>query len=597
MRRNTTSGQALLLSIVLLAVVFGLTGAFVSYVRTVQVTTNLFSAKASARTAAQAGLDKAIWCLNQHSGTNCGGTYNLGYAGETNVAVGSSGYFTTSLISTSSFSKTITSTGYWPNATKPRATVTLKLDASITTETASFYYAIQSGQGGMKFDNQSSIIGNVYANGNIVGGAGAYATGDVWVAGGTSLTADQSSSSTAGTRSDYIFGKTSPAIDIAQSFQISTSAVINKVSFFIKKTSTPSDVTVYILADNNGVPSKTVIGSTTLSAAAVTTTYGWVDASFASPPGLVDNTTYWLAIDAGTSSTKYWTIASQTSGGYANGTGMSSADWSGTPVWTDAGRDFDFKIWTGGVTTKIDTFHAQGDAHANTITNSTVDKNAYYQTLTSSTVSGTKFPGSADPGPTDFPLSDGQIDDLKAEATAGGVINGNVTYDGTVNTLGPKKIVGNMTIQNGATLTLTGTLYVTGTLTINNLATVNLSSNYGASAGGFIVDGNIVISNNDTFSGSGSAGSYVVLVTLSPSLDSLNPAMQLANNSANSIFYAPNGDIEVSNNATIKEVTGFKLHLNNGASVTYETGLANVNFSSGPGASWVSGSGTVRQTQ
>jgi len=103
MRRNVHRGQALLLSILLLAVVFGLAGAFVSYVKNV-MTARTSSRRVSAgprATAAQAGIDKAIWCLNQSSGTNCGGTYNLNYAGETGISVGSNGYFTTTIATVS----------------------------------------------------------------------------------------------------------------------------------------------------------------------------------------------------------------------------------------------------------------------------------------------------------------------------------------------------------------------------------------------------------------------------------------------------------------------------------------------------------------
>jgi len=116
----------------------------------------------------------------------------------------------------------------------------------------------------------------------------------------------------------------------------------NKISLYLKKTGSPSDLTVYILADNGGVPSKSVVGSTTLSANGVSASYGWVDASFSTPPGLVGGLTYWLAVDAGSSSTKYWTIGSQPTTAMATASACNSADWgASTPVWTDAGRDYD----------------------------------------------------------------------------------------------------------------------------------------------------------------------------------------------------------------------------------------------------------------
>ena len=98
-----------------------------------------------------------------------------------------------------------------------------------------------------------------------------------------------------------------------------------------------------------------------------------------------------------------------------------------------------------------------------------------------------------------------------------------------------------------------------------------------------------------TFNGSGTEGSYVLVLTTNPSLDTASPAMTLSNNSDNSIFYASDGMISVSNNAVLKEVTAFKLYLQNNASVQYESGLADVNFSSGPGGSWVLKIGTLRE--
>jgi Tfp pilus assembly protein PilX len=591
--RRKSRGQVLLLSVVLLSVVLGLVGAFTSYLNGVRKATNTFSARAAARQAAQAGIEKALWCLNQTSGTDCGGLYGAGYTGQSSVSIGGSSYYTTSLATLSTTFKTITSTGYYPNVTKPTAIVKLKADVSITTVEASFHYGVQSGEGGFEMGNNAYVAGNIYANGNIIGSNGAYVTGDAWVAGGTALTPDQQQTTN---NADYTFGQVSPTLDIAQSFKLSDDGVLNKVSLYLRKVGSPGDVTVRILANNNGVPSKTVIASTTLNAASVTTSFAWVDASFSSPPGLAKNVTYWLSIDASSSGTKYWVIGSQPNNGYGNGVGMVSADWSaGTPVWSDAGRDYAFQAYLGGVTTKIDNVDINGTAHANTIKDDTVGGNAYYKTLTNATVTGTQYPNSADPGPQDFPFSEANIAQWKSEATAGGTITGDVTYDGTSNTLGPKVITGNLTIKNGAGLTMTGTLYVKGDLLLDNLANVGLSSGYGGGSGGFVVDGKITVSNNVTFFGSGTPGSYVVLLTTNTSLDPNSPAMTLNNNSTNSIFYASAGMISIAPGATIKEVTAFKLYIQNNGAVQYESGLANINFSSGPGGSWALQTGSIRE--
>jgi len=586
--RRKSRGQVLLLSVVL-----GLVGAFTSYLGGVRKATNTFSARAAARQAAQAGVEKAVWCLNQSEDTDCGGTYGSNYAGESNVSVGGNGYYTSTIETISGNLKTVTSVGSYPNTTKPTATVVLKAEMQTDTSAASFHYGVQAGNGGFTMGNNAFVDGNIYANGSLVGQNGAYVTGTVWVAGGTSLTpAEEETTNT----EDYEFGRVSPTLDIAQSFKLSTAATINKLSFYVRKVGSPSDLTVRILANNGGVPSKTVIASGTLSSSAVTTSFGWADVSFSSPPGLAANVTYWLSIDTSANSTKYWAIGSQTNNGYGNGIGMVSADWNASsPVWSSAGRDFDFKVWTGGVVTRIENVDIYGEARANTILDSDIGGDAYYQTLTNSTVGGTTHSGSADPGPIDMPLSDALIAQWTSEADAGGTITGDVTYDGTSNTLGPKKISGNLTITNNASLTLNGSLHVVGDLSLSNNAVVSLASGYGANTGIIIVDGKVTIGNNVTFYGSGTAGSYVMVLTTNTSLDTASPAMSLANNSANSIFYASNGMISIAQNATLKEVTAFKMNLENNAAVQYESGLANVNFTSGPGGGWVLKVGTLRE--
>jgi len=591
--RRESRGQVLLLSVVLLSVVLGLVGAFTSYLSGVRKATNTFSARAAARQAAQAGVEKAVWCLNQPNGTNCGGTYGLTYAGKTNVSVGGNAFYTTTIATVTGNLKTVTSVGAYPNTAHPTATVTLKADINTDTESASFHYGVQAGNGGFEIGNNAFVDGNIYANGDVIGQNGAYVTGTVWVAGGTSLTpAEQEITS----NSDFEFGRVSPTLDIAQSFKLSDDATINKLSFYVRKVGSPSNVGVYILADNSGVPSKTVIGTGTLSASAVTGSFAWVDVTFSTPPALADNVRYWLMIDASADSSKYWVIGSQTNNGYGNGYGMSSASWSaGTPVWTDAGRDFDFKVWTGGVATKLSNVDVYEDAHANTIEDSEIDGDAYYQTKTNTTVNGTSHPGSTDPGPIDMPLSDALIAQWISEGDAGGTVTGDVSYDGTSNTLGPKKITGNLTVTNGASLTLNGTVHVVGDLNLSNNAIVSLATGYGANAGLIVVDGKINISNNVVFNGSGTPGSNIMVLTTNTSIDPANPAMTLSNNSENSIFYASDGMISISNNATLKEVTAFKLYLQNNAAVQYESGLANVNFSSGPGGGWALKIGTLRE--
>ncbi len=591
--RGKSRGQVLLLSVVLLSVVLGLVGAFMGYLSGVRKATSTFSARAAARQAALAGIEKAVWCLNQPDGDDCGGNSGLDYAGESDVSAGEDAFFTTDIADITSNLKTVTSIGSYPNIENPVATVILKADIQTDTESASFHYGVQTGNGGFELGGNAYVDGNIYANGSVTGANNSYVTGDVWVAGGTALTpAEEVTSNTL----EYEFGRVSPALDIAQSFKLSAGASINKLSFYVRKVGSPSNVTVRILANNAGVPSKTVIANGTLAASSVTTSFDWVDVSFSTPPALAANVTYWVSIDTSANANNYWVIGGLGNNGYGNGVGMSSANWNASsPVWSDASRDFNFKVWTGGVVTSIDNVDVLGEAHANTIANADISGDAYYQTIVNSNVGGASYPGTPDPGPIEMPLSDATIVQWKSEAANGGTVTGDVVYDGTSNALGPKRITGNMTVKNGASLTINGTLHVEGDLLLDNNAIVSLAAGYGASSGMIIVDGKVTVSNNVTFNGSGTPGSYVMILTTNDSLDPNSPAMLLSNNSDNSIFYASDGMISISANATLKEVTAFKLYLQNNAFVQYESGLANVNFSSGPGGGWSLKVGTLRE--
>jgi hypothetical protein len=63
-------------------------------------------------------------------------------------------------------------------------------------------------------------------------------------------------------------------------------------------------------------------------------------------------------------------------------------------------------------------------------------------------------------------------------------------------------------------------------------------------------------------------------------------AIDIANNAGTVILNAQNGYVRFSNNAGAKEATGYKIILDNNAYITYDSGLANVNFSSGPSGGW-----------
>lgn len=187
----------------------------------------------------------------------------------------------------------------------------------------------------------------------------------------------------------------------------------------------------------------------------------------------------------------------------------------------------------------------------------------------------------------DLPISDGQITKWKNEALTGGVFINNYTVaGGFFDSLGPKKIEGNLVLENNATLIVNGTIWVIGNLILNNNALIKLSYGYGSLSGVIIVDGRIELKNDVVIEGSGEDGSYLMLLSTNNSLVLDAPAIDIINTAQGAIFYASNGLIRLRNNIQVREATGYKLHLDNNAIIEYESGLEDTGFINGPGGSW-----------
>ena len=236
-----------------------------------------------------------------------------------------------------------------------------------------------------------------------------------------------------------------------------------------------------------------------------------------------------------------------------------------------------------------------GNGHANTISDTTAEGVLYCETGSGNNPACIPDPD-GDPEKIPLPITDSQISAWKSWAAAGGE-SGPVTISSSgVQSLGPIKINGDLTIESNATLIVTGTIWVTGNIEINSNSLVSLDSNYGADSSGVVLaDGKIHIESNITICGSNGGvlgscnpenGSYIMLLTTDPSTSDADPAMVADSNILTSVLYANNGAIKLNSNVHVKEVTGYSIILESNATVTFESGLASVVFSSGPGASF-----------
>ncbi len=177
------NGQALIIVTVFLAVVLSLSvGTAEYFLRNRQIGKKLTS-QVAAQNLAEAGIHKALWCLNQITGTNCGGTYGLNYAGESNVNL-DVGSFTITLTSFGAGNeRAIVSTGVAADGTRRKISmIAVAIPVGTNFE---LNFGTQAAEGGIVMANNSSVIGATYSNGDISCGNGSSVTGDAAIGGPT----------------------------------------------------------------------------------------------------------------------------------------------------------------------------------------------------------------------------------------------------------------------------------------------------------------------------------------------------------------------------------------------------------------------------
>lgn len=550
----------------------------------------VYSTNAEVATAlAEAGVDKALASLNKTGGS---------YLGETETTLGEGSYSVT-ITSTDPATKVIEATGYVPSKVNTKAKRTIKITSSRGVGVA-FVYGVQVGEGGLEMGEHNLVTGSIYSNGNITSDDDNEITGDVWVAGGPQPDPDQSHDCDGANCTDFMFGKNvngENRLDVAQSFKPAGSGVLNKVSIKIKKFGSPPDVTVRVLQDAGGKPDKNAVLTTgTLYASLVTSSYGWIDITFNTSPAVTANTAYWLMIDTASNSSNYWSWQNDLAQSYTRGQPKWSPDWQvKTPAWNGFNGDLSFKTFMGGAPTSIRAerdLKVDGNVHANTIEKLTIGKDAYFQTIISSTVAGTQHPGSADPPPKVFPISDANVTEWKRQAEANGVITGDITS--CVTTLESKKIVGNLTLDNNCNITVKSPVWITGNVTLNNNHTFRLSSEYGTTSGVIVVDGTVTLKNNNHLEGSGTGSSILMMLSTYDSRSNGLPAIDIKNNGNTGVFYASTGIIQPGSNNNFKELTAWGIRLISNSTIDYETGLSSTLFTSGPSGTYSLVKGTYQ---
>ena len=254
-------------------------------------------------------------------------------------------------------------------------------------------------------------------------------------------------------------------------------------------------------------------------------------------------------------------------------------------------------VVSAGPSGLVSGIHATSSIYAHTILNSTIDKNAYYQIISGSSVSGTSYPNSQDQPIISLPISDETVSGWETDAESGGVINSPCPYKINSNiTIGPKKINCDLEISGTPTITLTGNLWIAGNVDIKNNPTIKVSSSLSGKTIAIIADNpsnrtsesKIEIENSVVVQGAGT-GSYVLFLSQNQSAEQGGGerAIEVQNSASGDILvYAGHGEILLKNNIGLKEVTAYRVRLQNSAQVSYEIGAASLLFTGGPSGGW-----------
>jgi len=253
---------------------------------------------------------------------------------------------------------------------------------------------------------------------------------------------------------------------------------------------------------------------------------------------------------------------------------------------------------------------ATGSVYANSIDNVDVGVDAHYNNdLGGNNITGTPYsPVTVEPT-IPLPISTTTIQEWKDVITTYGTTitaadplcsSGTLTIDSDT-TMGYVKIECNVDINKtgpSAVVTLTGPIWVEGNLSFTQGPTIQVDPSLGRRSVQMIADNEsdrltsskIEIRNSTDFIGSGDDRSYIMLLSQNESASSSGSEIAIdigQSATGDVIVYTNSGLVDIGNNIDLRSVTAYQINVANGSSITYETGLANMVFTSGPGGEYV----------
>ena len=407
-----------------------------------------------------------------------------------------------------------------------------------------FKYAVQGGVGGVELQAGIAVTGDIYTAGTLKGG-NATIVGNATAAEVASTSLDQTYIITPGSTSSTVyFGNSDSRQDLAQSFTAGSNLSLQSVDVYIGKIGNPANITVKITGDNGGTPNYyNPLTSGTISSSLLTgATAQWVNVTLTSNPTLVPGQKYWIVLDGTPNTSSYYSIVARqgyTKGDLSIGRG-DWGNWASNQVLTSGALvDMQFRTYVGNALIGVigqDQYNkmtVSGDVYGNQVSYVSATGNVYCQTGTNNN----KTCNTTRPNPTveTLTIPTEMIDSWKSSAQLGGVITGNTTIGQPPGqTIGPKKIVGNLAISSGTTVSINGPVWVTGNFSLNGGAKLfpgNDAKNYV-----IVVDGTVSISGGAFVSLS--SGKILVVST-----NTSDTAVSLDGGANDTALAAPNGGV------------------------------------------------------
>jgi len=176
--RTEKKGFSIVLATTLIAAILFMSISLLSIVVIQRVTAQRYELAIRSLHIADAGIQKAIFCLNAVTDGTCGGVYGLNYAGETNQPLGG-GTFTTTVTGSGDV-RDVESVGLMPNGFSTTLRMHLERRLAASTDTT-FDFALQVENNADIKPNAEIHRGPIYSNADISCGNNVIIEKDIFI--------------------------------------------------------------------------------------------------------------------------------------------------------------------------------------------------------------------------------------------------------------------------------------------------------------------------------------------------------------------------------------------------------------------------------